>query len=425
MWVSVEILLVVLINYLCLGGFWLLGREGFTRKTLHYSSSLVVFSIAFLLVENGVREFSIPLLDKMSIVFILLFILILVFWGVVYFVEANSVTRINMRARFVGALSGSIMIALLMEILFPGFFSGPAAGVDELYNQTRRHNISEALPLVNINKVVAGNWEVQFVRFITWMGILVPALPVLLIKLKKESEPQLRFWVLLAAAFLIFIPLTFMQTRWAHYAVIILLPPYAWLISSILRALDTSLAGWTSSTIRVLVILLSATVFILPGAFLKPDKSGAGNAVTAEGAVCSLTKLSNVLNNDNGTGDRPRKIITFVDYGPELLFRTKHSVYSIPSHRFQSGYSDVYKIMSAEKDDQAFEIIKKRRPDLLLICPENLKDNFYAREDGKETLYQRLASGNTPQWLSQVTIPEKDSGNFKLYYVQYMPEKEE
>ena len=81
--------------------------------------------------------------------------------------------------------------------------------------------------------------------------------------------------------------------------------------------------------------------------------------------------------------------------------------------------------MSAEKDDQAFEIIKKRRPDLLLICPENLKDNFYAREDGKETLYQRLASGNTPQWLSQVTIPEKDSGNFKLYYVQYMPEKEE
>lgn len=420
MWVSVETLLVILVMMVCLGCAWLSGGRGFSKKALYYSLSLTIFSSLFLLAENGVENLFLPVLDQLSYSFIFLFILIVFYWVIVNFLEASEAIRLTLATRLFSAVTGSIVILFLMEMVLPGFFSGPAAEVDELYNQTRRHSIGEALPLVNIEKVAAGDWRTQLVRFSYWMGIFIPALPVLLLRLWKTPDPKRWFWVILLVAAAVFVPLTFMQLRWIHYAVVILIPPYVWLISHILDTLELHLSGWKLSSLRILVILLSAAVFILPGALVKQDATGSGNTVSVADNACPVTKISKVLDDVSGLGDKPRKIIAFVDYGPELLFRTNHTVYSIPNHRFQSGYSNSYNILTAENDHKALEIVERLQPDLILLCPEKLKDNYYARRDGKETLYQRLARGDTPQWLVEYELPEEGIGNFKIYKIQIL-----
>jgi len=404
-WVSVETLLVVLAVFLCLGGLWLFGNSDLTRKVSYYSSSLTFFSIAFLFIEKGPSALSTSEIDKLSIAFISLFIAITIFWWAVFLIENRKSAQPGAGTRFALSLIGSITIIWFMEIFFPGFFSGPAAGVDNLYNETRRIQIQEARPLVDFGNVASGNWKAALVRFSYWMGLIIPALPVIVLKLVKEPNPGKMFWVFIATIFLIYIPNTFIHLRWIHYAIICLILPYAYLISAVLSRIDTITSGLLASVSRILIILLSAGMFILPG-YILPEVSIASEGQQNENQKrCQVNSIAPLLNETPGPGDSQKKILAFVDYGPEILFRTAHSVYSIPSHRYQPGYSISYRMMNSNTDDEALGVIESNIPDYILICPNDMKANFYGRKDHEDTFYQRLANKSYPSWINEVENP--------------------
>ena len=163
--------------------------------------------------------------------------------------------------------------------------------------------------------------------------------------------------------------------------------------------------------IRVLILVSSAMIFILPevifGENEKTDKTG----------NCPLIPVSEYLSNPTTWGDRQRNLLAFTDFGPELLYRTPHSIFSIPSHRYHSGFNDSYKIMSATDDAQALQLVKDRQIELILICPDGHENNFYASEDAAEILHKRLSSDNAPAWLEQIKLPDDLADSFKLYQV--------
>jgi hypothetical protein len=418
MWVSVETLLVVLGFFVCFGGLWLFGTEGLTKKILYYSSSLTIFAIVFALIEKGYRSLNTPELDKLSVVFISLFFAITLFWLAVHILEEKRKAELSPGIRFTMSLVGSVAIIALMEALFPGFFKGPAAGVDSLYNETRRLKILEVIPLVDFNKISKGIWEPEIVRFSYWMGLLIPALPVIMTRLVRTPYPDKMFWILLSTLLIIYIPYTFLHLRWIHYSVILLILPYAYLVSSILRKMDSLNPGILASISRIFVILFSASIFNLPGYLFPSESDTATNKMEEMAVRCQINRIASLLNSRPGMGDTQKKLIAFVDDGPEILYRTNHSVFSIPSHRHQPGYTISYRMMNSDTDEEALHYASEGKPDYILLCPSDMKLSFYSRHDERETFYQRLANRAYPLWLNEVKIPEDVDKDYRLLEVR-------
>jgi hypothetical protein len=405
LWVSVESVLVILMNLFCLGLFWFLGDDDLERKLFHYSLSLFLGSAAALLVQRGVADLLKPELDQISIAFVSLFALIFAFWAAVSRVRVLSGTTMGWGRRLTLAVVGAAMVIAAMEFLYPGFFRGPA-NVDKLYIMVRLQHIGETQP------VFSGGWQSGLMRFFIFLGIAVPTIPVLVYLLVKRYKPDVRFWAYLSIGLVIFAPRALRQVRWAPYVGILFLPAYAWLVSKVLERVENRVSRGQVLLFRPLLLFLCATWYVLPAVLLVQQSIDTNWRIQ-----CPLSSLSRYLDDPEEWGDRPRNILAFADYGPELLYRTKHSVYSIASHRFQRGFTDSYNIMSASTDRKALEIIRGRKVDLILICAPR-DDKWYVREDGRETFYDRLSADKIPPWIRKVRLPDDVSEDFRLYEVR-------
>ncbi len=419
LWVSVESILSVLITLSTLGLFWLLDGEDFARKLVHYTLSLFVGSALALLSQRGFSRLLEPDLDEISIAFILLIGLICSFWVIVNHIQERFGPLAGWRSRLTMAIIGAAAVIVVMEWGIPGFFSGPDPTVDELYRQTRMENIGEAKPLLSISALYAGRWSEELARFIYWSGIAIPGIAVLLFQLARGRSPEIRFWTYLAIGLVVFLPHLFKNLRWAYYVAVLSLPAYAWLIGEVLHRISNSASGPKVAILRVAVLVVGAGWFLMPGLLLTISTDDRDESVREK---CLVKTVSQYLDRSTGWGDRPRNIVAFVDFGPELLYRTKHAVYSIPNHRYQQGYTDSYHMLAAADDNLALSIAERRNVELILICPEGVEDTFYRNDDGVETLHDRLSTGRGPWWLREVMLPPPLGRSFKLFEVTLAPD---
>jgi hypothetical protein len=326
LWVSVESVLVILMNLLCLGLFWLLGDDDLERKLFHYSLSLFLGSAVALLAQRGFTDFFQPELDQISVAFVSLFALIFAFWAAVSGVRVLSGTTMGWGRRLTLAVVGAAMVIAAMEFFYPGFFKGPA-NVDELYKRIRLQYIGEGQP------AFSGGWGRGLNIFLFRLGVAIPTIPVLVYHLHKRYKPDVRFWAYVSIGLVIFAPRALWHVRWVPYAGALLLPGYAWLVARIVQIVESRLSRRRIMLLRPLILLLCATWFVLPTVLLIQQSKNANLRI-----LCPLASLSRYLNDPEEWGDRPRTILALTDFGPELLYRTKHSVYSIPNHRFQRDH---------------------------------------------------------------------------------------
>jgi hypothetical protein len=406
LWVSVESVLVILMNFLCLGLFWFFGDDDLERRLFHYSLSLLILSATALLAQRGFRDLLQPELDQISIAFVSLFALIFAFWVAVSRVRVMSGTKLGSGSRLALAVIGAAVVAAAMAFLYPGFFAGPGPTVDELYRQVRLQHIGEAQSLFS------GGWQNGISRFFICLGIAIPTIPILVYHLIKQRQPDVRFWAYLSIGLLIFAPLGILHMRWIPYVGLLLLPGYALLVSRVVAGLENRFSKGRLMLLRPLILFVCLTWYFLPSLLLTQDSQDADWR-----AHCLLPSISMYLDDPVVWGERPRNILAFADFGPELLYRTKHSVYSISNHRFQRGFTDNYNIMSASSDGEAREIIRERQVDLVLICASR-EDELYVRADGQETFYDRISKGKIPSWIREVSLPKDIPGDFRLYEVR-------
>jgi hypothetical protein len=132
---------------------------------------------------------------------------------------------------------------------------------------------------------------------------------------------------------------------------------------------------------------------------------------------CPISAMAAYLDRPETFGDRSRIVAAHLNYGPELLYRTRHGVVATPYHRNVSGILDIYRLFSAVDPAQSRAIVEARGIELLLLCPRPGRAAYYAPPTPGATFYQSLLDGRSPSWVTQVSLPDGLAGPFRLFQV--------
>ncbi len=409
LWVSVESLVVLAANLSTLGVLWIFSERDLARKTFHVSVALLAGVSVALVLERPWDGLLVADHDRFSVVHWSLAAVIAAFWGVVLASGRNGGPLSRTPGRLAATALGALLAAVVMGTAFPGFFRGPLADQDPRIIHIWLERIGEYRPLVDLRDPALG-------PAVYWLGLALPALPMLAWNLRWPRRPEHRAaWTYLAIALALFLPLAFYQVRWTGYAVVLLLVPYAELLVRTFERI-------ASAGARLQLLLRTAALVVFCGAFtvlglvlMRVEGSASGASATVP--ACRLSGIARFLDDPAGWGSATRTVLAPVDFGPELLYRTRHRMVATPYHRNRQGMGILasHLIMSAPTEEAARELVEERRIDLILLCPSG---GFF--RPGKETpsLYGKLLDHRVPPWLREVTLPDGLAGRFLLFEVR-------
>jgi hypothetical protein len=213
--------------------------------------------------------------------------------------------------------------------------------------------------------------------------------------------------------FAIFLPLGIYQVRMVYYLLIIIIMLLAVFLDDIMTSISNSkLSHFSKPIVRVLVMLFF--ILGLPGVgFLAaPHQSSQNNAIDPD-----LKNLSSFLNNYNQSDPSAKTILTYLDFGPELLYRTDFNLIATPYHRNDQGILYSYQVMAANSFEQAEVMLKERPVDLIILSPESYEKYFYQKTPDQSTFYEHLISGEKPAFLDEIKLDQELSQHFIIYRV--------
>jgi len=141
---------------------------------------------------------------------------------------------------------------------------------------------------------------------------------------------------------------------------------------------------------------------------------GSGGEVVGR---CKLKDLAPFLNASDGLGNRPQTIVTDLQFGPELLYRTEHRVLATPYHRNAQGILDAREILASPDMAVSLRLATERGVDLVLLCPSipSVFQRGTEGQGGSAGLGARLEEGRIPSWLHKVEIPIDSGSGFLLF----------
>jgi len=415
-WVSVESLVSVMASIAAFGLCWLFSDRRYARALVAYSIGLVAGLAAALLAERGVSGFLAVEADKISIPHLVMFIGNGVLWWVLAAAEDCGWLGTARLWRTAWAALGAVVVAALVIWLFPQILADPMNAGGDLYVRKHLTHVSEIQPLLTWSALTGQTGASAIGKAFLWLGIALPAVPWLINRCFVGQVSERRMWIFLAVAALAFVPLTMHQIRWSSSVQTVLVLPYASLAAVVASRLAAALSDSLVSVVRPFVIAGLCVWMIVPNAVANGVNGTETSLVDSE-KPCSIKGLEATLNNPAGLGAHPMKILAFIDYGPEILYRTQHSVLSIPNHRYQPGFAASYHIMSAEDFSVARQLLREKSVDLVVICTKGPDSMFYESEAGGRTLYQALSENAPPSFLTPIPLPE-EAGAMRLFAVR-------
>jgi hypothetical protein len=403
-WVSVESMLSIFIIIAALGVLWVLKDGDFARKSLHYSLALFVFTAVSLVLERPRHDLATQQFDRLSIVHLGILGFIAVFWVINSIFSRNEgfFRRTSHRLSF--ALAGGAAIGLATLLFFPKFYKGPMADVDPRIIPIWLSKVKEVQPL--FSKSDALTIPIQlFLSFVLGMSFFF------CLKLRKKRIESREGWIFIFFAAIIFFLISIYQLRWAAYAQILLIIPMTALMV-LLRRIGPK-TGYLRTLKNASIVMAFSVGFLflsllVAGIFEKGDSKKVRDEV-------SLIGMCEYLNEAEQFRQRSFRILTNIDFGAEILYRTRHEVIGTPYHRNAHGILDTYDIMTADTDKEALEIVQKRGIDLILLCPKSTESTFYSKPGQKSTFCRRLRERKIPDWLRKVELPPDLSSSFLLF----------
>ena len=409
-WVSTEALTFTAAAFGTLGIFWLLGRPGLARAGLRYAAACALgLAVAFAL-ERGPADWPAVETDRLSILHLALFAGIALFWAAVLAATARGGALLRSPAsRALAAALGAVALAGGLRALFPEIGTGPLGEVDPLYRELRLSRIVEIQTLVTW-AAVGRDWTDPAARVLGYAAFALVAAGWLAVRLARGRGRAHPLWVMLALATAVFVPLTFHQVRWGGYMQFAALIPYAALLDAGVRRLERRLAPDRLTVARPLALVGGLMWALLASLALTPTET----VTVLDG--CPVQDLAPFLDR-HGAGS-PRTIMTVTDFGPEILYRTKHSVLAIPNHRPQPGFAATYEALSAVDDGAARALLDRHGVDWILLCPGAAGRAFTGPGASSDNLYRRLVERRGPGWLRPIELPTPISEAFALFAVE-------
>jgi hypothetical protein len=434
LWVSPEVLTLIAPCLASLGLYWLLGDRRLAGAIERCLMALCIGLALALLAERGPEALSTVENDRLSLLHVAAFGLLALAWAVLWR-STDLVLRwiggapgehsgeapasgalggaaIGIVVRAIAGLAAGLTVALALLVLFPELRQGPLGYVDPLYAQVRLRRISEIQPLLSPDWL-EGDLGPKVRRALRYLGLGLLAVPFIVTLVVREQGDRRRIWVCIAMALGLFVGLTFYQIRWSSYAQLFLVLPYSALMGSLLRRVAERASARALPFCRApLMVLGLFWPFLLPQ--LLPQQR-----IETAGAACPVQRLSPVL--DRLAGGSSRTVMAYADYGPELLYRTGHSVLSIPNHRPQPGFTATYLVLTRASEDLARAMLAEHGVDWILLCPSATERSVFVPDEHGETLYERLAEGAPPPWLRPLPLPEDLAAQARLYAISPAP----
>lgn len=175
------------------------------------------------------------------------------------------------------------------------------------------------------------------------------------------------------------------------------LPGTAWLLLHLLRRAQ----GSTHAIVRIMgsAVLMVLTPTGLSAAWLTASASPAPEKIPVDS--CRSSVAVSALN------ALPRSLLFApVDLGPDILFRTPHSVIGTGHHRNLAGINAVVGAFLDRPADARAIIMAAGNgtgADYVIICP-GLNDLAHYAKASPDGLAARLAKGQVPYWLTRVPM---------------------
>jgi hypothetical protein len=342
--------------------------------------------------------------DRLSIVHWSVLGFIAVFWIISSIFGCYKSLFQRVLYRFSYSLFGAAAIAITTLLCFPKFYNGPFVDVDPRIIPIWLNKVNEVQPLISGSN-----------SLVIPVQILGPAVLCFLflcyLILSKRRTENWNGWLFISLAAIVFILISLYQVRWSVYAQVLLIIPMTALM--VLLRQRGPKTGFLKTLKNVSIVMIFSLGFLLLGLladviFKKGDSEKSRQKVT-------LIRICEYLNDAEKWRQRNFRILTHIDFGAEILYRTQHEVIGTPYHRNSPGILDTYDIMTADTDEKALEIIKKRGIDLILLCPKSTESAFYSKPGHESTFYKRLREGVSPNWLRKVELPSDLSSSFLLF----------
>lgn len=411
LWTSVEFLLPLAVLLASLAGAWLLGLPGLGRKAFRFSLALTSAVLVGILLEYPPGTLPGTVYDRISSPHLLLSVLSLGFWG--------SVLRGPRRIREPDAgsdrglvlLGGTALAAAVLFLVFPGFYSNPNSSGDPMARALFGRHILELQPLFPVGADEVGT-------AVAYLGPVVVALPFLFRTLRSGREAVERAaWLPLAIGSVPFLALAMYQIRFGPWAGLLAAVALAGMVEVFGQKLRARRPGPSAAFLELAIALALVLGPVALGAELHTRLSHSGVQPASPAPVtCSVKGVARTLM-EGELGERQRTLLAGVGIGPELLYRTHHSVLAGPYHVIPEGIMDTYRALATRDEELSRRILQAREVDLILLCPPQDRGFFQQEDAGPETIFSRLLAGEEPAWIQPVDLAGSSEAGFKIFAV--------
>jgi hypothetical protein len=382
LWVSTEFLLPLGLLLLATAVAWVVAEKPGIQTMRRFSLWLWLSTITALLVERLPDAFSSRDLDRISLVHVVVTTLAGLFWILAGVMRGRSQIQ-----RTAGGLTAAGALGLLLWLMVPSFVAGPFGDVPPALWEAWLGRVAELQPLWPFG-------ENPF-RTLYLLGAPVPALGLALVAARRERASAGIWWAI-AGALLAVTLLGMYQARFTAFAQLLATLPWAWLASRLIDRIGDSRAPRAQLS-RIGAMLVGTAGFLMPVLLAALFITG---PIPSAGPIeeCSNDELVAVVQR---VGGQPA-VLTHVDVGPELLYRTDARVIATPYHRNVDGILAARDFLSGDVESARL-IASERRLDLVAVCPG--RDAAYLGDRRSPTsLFDLLVAGEAPPWLRPIAF---------------------
>jgi hypothetical protein len=407
MWINVESMVPVGITLAVLGALWVIKNGDFSGKNLHYAISLFIGMGFSLVIERSWHTLLAEEYDRLSIVHVSIFGIIALLWLTISALNRHTRLFCMGTNRLLSVPACVSVLALAILLCFSKFYQGPFADMDPRLVPIWLHRVSEAIPLISKSDslIVLVQLAVSIVVCLSFFVYLL---------LHRDDREERCGWVYIFLVTVLFSSAAIFQyAKWSYYAQTAIVVPMTGLMNRILtwRQIRKSelLKAARNVAIKLLFVFgplslgVAAEVLLGSGAEPPPETH--------------MRPFCEYLNTEDKWRGRQLRILADLFEDAEILYRTRHEVIGTPYQRNQLGILDTYDIMTAEADQDALELIRKRGIDMIVLRPGSGEPQFYSKPEQASTFYQRLCKDTIPDWLHKVELPSDLSASFLLFEV--------
>ncbi|NBX73435.1 MAG: hypothetical protein EBQ89_03965 [Alphaproteobacteria bacterium] len=269
-------------------------------------------------------------------------------------------------------ISSGVFALWLITLLSPEAFNGIYGSLSPANTRLIIDQVTEAKPLYAFVQDYRPNlWQTILAAAKLGYSIAMPLVACLFAFYMAEKKKKAYWWFAALVLLVLLLLGCFWQIRALTHANVYALPLVAAFIWHLWRRKKKSPLTRKQFGYEVMMVLALGPLInpLLPGLvrgepIIPHMLFHVSNKKLTD---CTLNSVSDFLNNDPDFSSTPRRILSPLNMGPEILFRTRHQVFSAP-YDVTMGNEFVYNLLSNRNMKHVKEQLQQQRVDALMLC---------------------------------------------------------